>query len=193
MTQSVQRRYALNIAGAYNYLGEIRRGMGRYQEALDYYDKAMEYARDQDAYSSWVVFSCNAGVVCYAMGRYEQAEKYFRQAYELFPRYNFCWRHPIVEAYLALLSMRKEQEKEAECFLDDAVQKLSKMNNPREAGYVYMAIALIKHQYPQRSISIHYPGSMSSYATKALQALDSHRDAWERQQLESLFCITRRS
>ena len=44
--------------------------------------------------------SCNAGVVCYAMGRYEQAEKYFRQAYELFPRYNFCWRHPIVEAYL---------------------------------------------------------------------------------------------
>lgn len=193
VTQSVQRRYALNIAGAYNYLGEIRRGMGRYQEALDYYDKAMEYARDQDAYSSWVVFSCNAGVVCYAMGRYEQAEKYFRQAYELFPRYNFCWRHPIVEAYLALLSMRKEQEKEAECFLDDAVQKLSKMNNPREAGYVYMAIALIKHQYPQRSISIHYPGSMSSYATKALQALDSHRDAWERQQLESLFCITRRS
>lgn len=85
VTQSVQRRYALNIAGAYNYLGEIRRGMGRYQEALDYYDKAMEYARDQDAYSSWVVFSCNAGVVCYAMGRYEQAEKYFRQAYELFP------------------------------------------------------------------------------------------------------------
>lgn len=78
--------------------------------------------------------------------------------------------------------MRKEQEKEAECFLDDAVQKLSKMNNPREAGYVYMAIALIKHQYPQRSISIHYPGSMSSYATKAPQALDSHRDAWERRQ-----------
>ena len=59
-----------------------------------------------------------------------------------------------MEAYLALLSMRKEQEKEAECFLDDAVQKLSKMNNPREAGYVYMAIAdqasvsPTFHQYP---------------------------------------------
>ena len=58
--------------------------MGRYQEALDYYDKAMEYARDQDAYSSWVVFSCNAGVVCYAMGRYEQL-RIFRQAYGTLP------------------------------------------------------------------------------------------------------------
>jgi pentatricopeptide repeat protein len=192
VTQSVQRRYALNIAGACNYLGEIRRGMGRYQEALDYYDKALEYAKDQDAYSSRVVFSCNAGVVCYAMGRYEQAEKYFHQAYELFPRYNFYWRHPIVEAYLALLSMRKGKEKETIEFLDDAMAKLKKMNNPREAGYVYMAVAIIKHQYPTQNINAHYPASMSSYATKALQALDPHRDTWERQQLENLFCITRR-
>ena len=45
VTQNVQRRYALNIAGAYNYLGEIRRGEGKFQEALDYYDKALEYAK----------------------------------------------------------------------------------------------------------------------------------------------------
>jgi pentatricopeptide repeat protein len=192
VTQSVQRRYALDIAGAYNYLGEIRRGMGRYQEALDEYDKALEYAKDQDAYSSRVVFCCNAGIVCYAMGRYEPSERYFRQAYELFPRYNFYWRHPVVEAYLALLFMRKGKEKEAIGYLDDAMSKLGKINNPREAGYVYMAVAFIKHQYPTQNINAHYPASMSSYATKALQVLDPYRDTWERQQLENLFCITRR-
>jgi pentatricopeptide repeat protein len=192
VTQSVQRRYALNIAGAYNYLGEIRRGQGRLQEALDFYKEAMQYASNQGAYSSWVVFSCNAGIVSYEMKQYDLAKQYFNQAYELFPRYNFYWRHPIVEAYLALLNMRDGKEKEAQKFLDDALAKLGNMNNPREAGYVYMVIAVIKHQYPDTALARHYPGSMSSYATRALQVLDQYRDAWERQELEKLFCITRR-
>ncbi|MGM9517563.1 MAG: AAA family ATPase [Acidaminococcus sp.] len=187
VTQNVQHRYALNIAGAYNYLGEIRRGEGKFQEALDEYSKALEYAKGQEAYSSWVVFSCNAGVACYNMGRYEEAKKYFFQAYELFPCYVFYWRHPIVESYLALLSMREGKEKEATGYLDDALHKLGNMNNPREAGYVYMAIALLKQKYPESRIADHYEGSVGSYATKALQVLDPYRDSWERQQLEALF------
>lgn len=187
VTQNVQHRYALNIAGAYNYLGEIRRGEGKFQEALDEYSKALEYAKGQEAYSSWVVFSCNAGVACYNMGRYEEARKYFLQAYELFPRYVFYWRHPIVESYLALLSMREGKEKEATGYLDDALHKLGNMNNPREAGYVYMAIALLKQKYPESRIADHYEGTVGSYATKALQVLDPYRDSWERQQLEALF------
>lgn len=187
VTQNVQHRYALNIAGAYNYLGEIRRGEGKFQEALDKYNKALQYARGQEAYSSWVVFSCNAGVACYNMGRYPEAKKYFMQAYELFPRYVFYWRHPIVESYLALLSMREGKEKEAIRFLDDALHKLGNMNNPREAGYVYMAIALLKNKFPESQIAHHYEGSVVSYATRALQVLDPYRDSWERQQLEALF------
>jgi tetratricopeptide (TPR) repeat protein len=187
VTQNVQHRYALNIAGAYNYLGEIRRGEGKFQEALDEYSKALEYAKGQEAYSSWVVFSCNAGVACYNMGRYEEARKYFLQAYELFPRYVFYWRHPIVESYLALLSMREGKEKEATGYLDDALHKLGNMNNPREAGYVYMAIALLKQKYPESRIADHYEGTVGSYATRALQVLDPYRDSWERQQLEALF------
>ena len=187
VTQNVQRRYALNIAGAYNYLGEIRRGEGKFQEALDYYDKALDYAKNQEAYSSWVVFSCNAGVACYNLEQYGRAKQYFMQAYELFPRYVFYWRHPIVESYLALLSMREGKEEEAIRFLDDALHKLGNMNNPREAGYVYMAIALLKKQHPDSGISRHYEGSLSSYATRALQVLDPYRDTWERKQMEALF------
>ena len=187
VTQNVQRRYALNIAGAYNYLGEIRRGEGKFQEALDYYDKALEYAKNQEAYSSWVVFSCNAGVTSYNLGQFARARKYVLQAYELFPRYVFYWRHPIVESYLALLSMREGKEKEAVRFLDDALHKLGNMNNPREAGYVYMAIALLKKDYPESGIAGHYEGTVGVYATRALQVLDPYRDTWERKQMEALF------
>ena len=60
--------------------GEIRPGEGKFQEALDCYDKALDYSRNQEAYSSWVVFSCNAGVTCYNMGQFARARKYFLQA-----------------------------------------------------------------------------------------------------------------
>lgn len=187
VTQNVQRRYALNIAGAYNYLGEIKRGQGKFEEALEDYQKALEYAKNQEAFSSWVVFSCNAGVVCYNMGRYEEAKKYFMQAYELFPKYAFYWRHPIVESYLALLSLQEDKEKDAIRFLDDAKSKLSNMNNPREAGYVAMAIALAKKQYPDTELAQHYKGTAQTYASQALQALDPYRDTWEREQMDGLF------
>ena len=183
----MKRRYALNIAGSYNYLGEIRRGQGKFQEALDYYKQALDYSKDQEAYSSWVVFSCNAGVACWNMGDYDQAKKYFLQAYQLFPWYVFYWRHPIVESGLSLLAMRENKEEEAIRFLDDALQKLGNMNNPREAGYVYMAIALLKKQYPDSRIAQHYEGTVLSYGTRALQELDPYRDTWERAQMEKLF------
>lgn len=187
VTQNVQRRYALNIAGAYNYLGEIKRGQGKFEEALEDYQKALEYAKNQEAFSSWVVFSCNAGVVCYNMSRYEEAKKYFMQAYELFPKYAFYWRHPIVESYLALLSLRENKVKDAIRFLDDAKSKLGNMNNPREAGYVDMAIALAKKQYPDTELARHYKGTVQTYASHALQALDPYRDTWEREQMDGLF------
>lgn len=186
VTQSVARRYALNIAAAYNYLGEIRRGTGQFEDAIDWYEKALTICADKQAFSSWVVFSCNAGVASFNLGRYEQARTYFQQAYALFDRYDFYWRRPIVRAYLGLLDMMDEKEREAEVFLDEALAELALMNNPREIGMVNMAIALIKKNYPQQKISYHFPGPVSMYAGKAFRYLDPYRDSYERNMMEEL-------
>lgn len=186
VTQTVARRYALNIAAAYNYIGEIRRGSGRFEEAIEYYDKALEICKNQQAYSSWVVFSCNAGIAAYSLGRYDKAKEYFEQAYNFFNRYDFYWRRPIVESYMALLAMKEGDEKKAIQFLDDAMAKLAMMNNPQEIGYVNMAIALIKKEYPSTEISRHYRGSASMYGGRALRYLDVYRDTHERKTIESM-------
>lgn len=186
VTQTVARRYALNIAAAYNYIGEIRRGRGQFEEAIEYYDKALAICNDQQAYSSWVVFSCNAGIAAYNLGQFEKAQIYFEQAYEFFNRYDFYWRRPIVESYLALLAMREGQETVAMQYIDDAMAKLTMMNNPQEVGYVNMAIALVKAAYPQSEISKHYRGSIAMYSGRALRYLDIYRDTYERAQLEAL-------
>lgn len=186
VTQTVARRYALNIAAAYNYIGEIRRGRGQFEEAIEYYDKALAICNDQQAYSSWVVFSCNAGIAAYNLGHYDKAQIYFEQAYEFFNRYDFYWRRPIVESYLALLAMRDGDQEGALKYIDEAMAKLTMMNNPQEVGYVNMAIALIKHAYPQSEVTKRYRGSIGMYSGRALRYLDLYCDTYERAKLEAL-------
>ena len=186
VTQTVARRYALNIAAAYNYIGEIRRGSGQFEEAISYYDKALDICSKQQAYSSWVVFSCNAGIAAYSLGQYDRAKTYFEQAYTLFSRYDFYWRRPIVEAYLALLAVRDGRDDDAIQFLDGAMAKLALMNNPQEVGYVNMAIAMLKQDFPKSKTAKHYRGSVTMYSTRALRYLDKHRDTFERQKMEAI-------
>lgn len=190
VTQTVARRYALNIAAANNYIGEIRRGCGQFAEALTYYEKALEICSKQQAFSSWVVFSCNAGIAAYNLGDYERAKKYFNDAYTLFSQYDFYWRRPIVEAYLALLAIQEGQESESLGYLQEAEKKLNLMNNPQEIGFVNMAIAYIKAKHPTSSVSLHYEDSAAVYGKVALQYLDKYRDAHERGYMESLVGTT---
>lgn len=186
VTANVARRYSLNIAAAYNYLGEIHRSRGEYEEALAYYDQAMETCAQQQAYSSWAVFCCNAGVAAYYLGKKERAREYFQQASELFSKYDFYWRRPIVEAYLALLSMEVGDEKGAKIYLEKALKALPMMNNPQEIGYVYMIIVRLKMDYPHVKWGKSISKSVESYGEIALAHLDDFRDALQKEELKSL-------
>ncbi|WP_431111732.1 hypothetical protein, partial [Winogradskyella poriferorum] len=61
VTEQVANKYSLNIAAAYNYIGEIRRFNKKFPEAMEYYDKAIKICEDKNALSSLVVFNINAG------------------------------------------------------------------------------------------------------------------------------------
>lgn len=186
VTQTVARRYALNIGAAYSYLGDIHRGRGDFTSALEYYDKAMIRCPMEQGYSSWVVFACNAGIVTYNLGDYDRAKEYFTQAYDVFQGHDIHWRRPIVEAYLSLLAMRDGEVEQGIKFLEDATVNVSIMNNPQESGYVNMAIAFIKANYEGVLDDTQYSGSVAMYAGLAMQYLDVYRDTHERQMIQEL-------
>lgn len=95
-------RYAINIAGAYNYLAESYRMEGRYDEAFSYYDKAIVYNRSRGYYPGAAVFYTNYGVCAYQKGEYEAAYQLFLYAKEIYRTSHEYSGLPLALGYLAL-------------------------------------------------------------------------------------------
>ena len=100
-------RYAINIAGAYNYIAECYRLEGRYEEAFGYYDKAIIHNRSRGYYPGAAVFYTNYGVCAFQKGEYEGAYQLFLYAAEIYRsshEYSGC---PLALGYLALYGVRQ--------------------------------------------------------------------------------------
>ncbi len=114
------RRYAINIAAAYNYLGDIEKSRSRLETALEMYKKALDYCDQTELYSSWIVFATNAGMTAFALQQYELASTYFQKSYELCLQYTISRRRPTIEAYLGLLARIKGDTQTAVSYLESA-------------------------------------------------------------------------
>ncbi len=186
VTQTVARRYAINIAAAYNYLGDIARSRMNLERALAMYKKALHYCDKRELYSSWIVFATNAGMTAFALQRYELASEYFHKSYELCLQYTISRRRPTIEAYLAILAQQQKQTAEALGYLESARTHAMATTHNQEVGRLHWVIAFLKATYSNEDIERAFPESLDTYGTIALQQLDGYGDVWERTYLEQL-------
>ena len=110
-------RYAINIAGAYNYIAECWRMEGHYEEAFAYYDKAIIHNRSRGYYPGAAVFYTNYGICAFQKGEYEAARQLFLYAVEIYSSSQEYSGYPMALAYLALFQARRGE-------LADAAAKL---------------------------------------------------------------------
>lgn len=186
VTQTVARRYAINIAAAYNYLGDIERSRVNLEGALAMYEKALTYCDKGELYSSWIVFATNAGMTAFALQRYELASEYFHKSYELCLQYTISRRRPTIEAYLAILAQQQKQTAEALGYLESARTHAMASTHNQEMGRLHWVIAFLKATYSNEDIERAFPESLDTYGTIALQQLKGYGDVWERTYLEQL-------
>ena len=186
VTQTVARRYAINIAAAYNYLGDIERSQVNLEGALAMYEKALTYCDKGELYSSWIVFATNAGMTAFALQRYELASEYFHKSYELCLQYTISRRRPTIEAYLAILAQQQKQTAEALGYLESARTHAMATTHNQEVGRLHWVIAFLKATYSNEDIERAFPESLDTYGTIALQQLKGYGDVWERTYLEQL-------
>ena len=66
-TKNVSDQYALNIAACYNYMGDIRNKTGKFLEALQYYNKAIQICEEKNVLTSIALFNTNAGETAYCI------------------------------------------------------------------------------------------------------------------------------
>lgn len=144
ITKQVANKYALNIAAAYNYIGEIRRFNMEFLEAVKYYEKAIEICESKNALISLAIFNINAGQALFDMKDYLKAKEYFNKAYSLYNKFDSIWRKSIAEAFMALLFNKEGKYTEGLKHLKNADTYSQKMKNPHELGVVYRAKAEIR-------------------------------------------------
>lgn len=184
ITKQVADKYSLNIAGAYNYIGEIRHSQGCYQEALDYYEKALAICKDKYAQSSMSVFYINAGKTAFAMEEFELSKEYMAQAYSLYGKFDSFWKRAILDSYRTLLYIRDREFQEAVKTLKNADIYANKMNTPGDLGVVFWAKAeLCMKAKEDREVDRIFKETLEEdfefYAASALEHLDKHRDSYE--------------
>ncbi|MEY8000023.1 AAA family ATPase [Clostridium sp. Mt-5] len=84
-------KYVLNIAAAYDFIGESKMIKEQYDEALKCYELAINMCTERDVNLGMPIFYTNAGEALYEMGMYEKAYNYIKKALRLYDELNFVW------------------------------------------------------------------------------------------------------
>lgn len=184
ITKEVADKYSLNIAAAYNYIGEIRRFNRQFSQAATYYDKAIAICEDKKALSSLSVFNINAGQAAFEMGDYEKSKDHFEKAYNLYRQYDSIWRRSVVEAFMALLCVKEEKYHESLKYLKSADMHSQKIKNPHEVGMVYRVKAEIRitmedNENLRKVFSRYLDKDIDHYCEEGIRFLKTSRDNYE--------------
>jgi len=188
---SQEDRYSLNIAAAYNYVGEIRRYNMKFADALRYYDKAINICDEKKIFKGIAVFNTNAGKAAFDMGDYQRAKNYFVNALKDYNRMDTLMGRSSAEGYMAVLLVREGRYEEAlECLKRSEAYSI-KLKSPYELGLVSRVKAEIKLQAERNSRLKSVFGarlnlSVGEYCLQGIEYLNGVRNCYERGILEVL-------
>lgn len=189
VTKQVADKYALNIAAAYNYIGEIRRYNMKFSEALSYFDKALSICENKNALVSLSIFNINAGLSAFDMGDYDRAKEHFEKAYNIFGQLDSIWKRSMVEAFLSLLNVKEGNYTEALEYLKNADMYSGRLKNPQEFGIVYRVKAEIKahmslNETLNKVFSKYLDKEVSYYCDEAIKYLKEAGDKYSIEVIE---------
>ena len=123
-------RYAINIAGAYNYIAETWRLQGDYDQAFLAYDQAIIYNRSRGYYPGAAVFYTNYGVASFQKGETAIARQLFGYALETYQAAHEYSGRPIALSYLAFFEAREGRYAQAAAYIREAHQVSDQIGSP---------------------------------------------------------------
>ncbi len=128
------KRYALNIAAVYYYLGESRRFRSQWEEAQNYYSEAIRLCQDIGQEGRLTIFYTQAGHAAYESGDLDRAESCFQKALQLYGNYDFRWGRSTACGFQSLIRFRQGHGKEALALMEEAMLHAKRLGNPYEMG-----------------------------------------------------------
>ena len=184
VTETIAKRYATNIAAAYNYIGEIRLAHGTYREALELFQKAISLCVGKNALASLSYFYINAGKTAYYLEDLNMAREFFDKAYALYGQFDSFWRRSVLDSYMALTLLRQGEYGQAVKYLTTARENVGYIKDPNDLGVVFFAEAVFRQRCDldpegKTAVGDRLPDSVETYSRQALEQLNIYCNQYE--------------
>lgn len=187
-------QYALSIAAAYSYMGDIRKLQGKYKESLPFYEQAIQICEDKNVMTSLAFISVNAGESAYHISMPELAKQYLETALTIYKHFNIMWGKSIAESLMSLIRVREGNYEEALDYLRRSERSAQSLGNPREIGVVYKTMAEIRARIGDElrhctRLRKYLSNGTEYYAQQAINYLNISNDASQVAKLTQLLAV----
>ncbi|SHJ89161.1 AAA family ATPase [Tepidibacter formicigenes] len=183
--------YSLNIAAAYNYIGEINRRKKNFLDSIKYYDKAISICENEKIIGGLSLFNTNAAQASFDMKEYKLAKKYLKKAIDLYKEIDSLWGRSICNGYMSIVSLIENNYKDSLYYLKEAQKYSKKLKSPYEQGIVcrveaQIKIEISKNEKLHNMFSEYLPLTYEDYCDKGIELLKRINGCYEIEILKNL-------
>ena len=181
LTNSMQTKYAIQIAASLAYLAEIEQIRGHFQVAVTHLEEVLRLVGEQAADSVHVVFDIDLGIAYYWEGDLVQARLCFDRAQKILSSVRFPWKEELLEFYQSLIAYHQGEDKKVADYLARKELTMNQSANSRDKGMVHYLLALLTDQKEKGGkldpvLSIFLKEEKNYYKKVAEQHLNPYRD-----------------
>ena len=118
------------------YIGESRRLQEKFQESIEFYDKALEICSEKQLLSGTAYILASKGRVYYEIGEIEKAEEFLLESIKYYSKIVFVWGRFIPNGYLALVYSGKRDEENTYKYFKLSMEHITNSTNIYEKGMI---------------------------------------------------------
>lgn len=146
LTNSMQAKYAIQIAASLAYLAEIEQVRGHFQVAVTHLEEVLRLVGDQAVDSVRVVFDIDLGIAYYWKGDLIQARLCFDRAQKILSSVRFPWKEELLEFYQSLIACQQGDQEKVAAYLARKERTMKPSANSRDKGMVHYLLAFLSNQ-----------------------------------------------
>lgn len=181
LTNSMQTKYAIQIAASLAYLAEIEQIRGHFQVAVTHLEEVLRLVGDQAVDSVRVVFDIDLGIAYYWKGDLVQARLCFDRAQKILSSVRFPWKEELLEFYQSLIACQQGDQEKLADYLARKERTMNPSANSRDKGMVHYLLAFLSNQKEKGEeldpvLSTFLKEDKNYYKKVAEQHLNPYRD-----------------
>ena len=181
LTNSMQVKYAIQIAASLAYLAEIEQVRGHFQVAVTHLEEVLRLVGDQSVDSVRVVFDIDLGIAYYWKGDLVQARLYFDRAQKVLSGVRFPWKEELLEFYQSLIACHFGEQEKVAHYLARKELTMKQATHSRDKGMVYYLLTFLSAKKEQGeqlnpALSTFLKEDKNYYKKLAEQHLAPYRD-----------------